>query len=36
MSMMIVILVLGILMDSLVFSRLERRVLRKRGLGVTH
>ncbi len=32
---MIVILVIGILVDSLVFSRLERRVLRKRGLGVT-
>ncbi len=32
---MIVILVLGILMDSLVFSRVERRVLRKRGLGAT-
>lgn len=30
---MIVILVIGILMDSLVFSRLERRVLRRRGLG---
>ena len=33
MSMMVVILVLGILMDALVFSRIERRVLRKRGLG---
>ncbi|MFZ4721466.1 MAG: ABC transporter permease, partial [Ilumatobacteraceae bacterium] len=32
---MIVILVIGILVDSLVFSRLERRVLRKRGLGLT-
>ena len=30
---MIVILVIGILVDSLVFSRLERRVLRRRGLG---
>jgi len=29
-----VILVIGILVDSLVFSRLERRVLRTRGLGV--
>ena len=31
---MVVILVIGILVDSLVFSRLERRVLRTRGLGV--
>ena len=31
---MIIIAVIGILMDSLVFSRLERRVLRTRGLGV--
>lgn len=30
---MIVILVIGILVDTLVFSRLERRVLAKRGLG---
>lgn len=30
---MIVILVIGILVDTLVFSRLERRVLRNRGLG---
>ncbi|MEN9646705.1 MAG: hypothetical protein RL238_3374 [Actinomycetota bacterium] len=30
---MVVILVIGILVDSLVFSRFERRVLRKRGLG---
>ena len=33
---MVVILVIGILVDSLVFSRLERRVLRRRGLGVQH
>ena len=33
MATMIVILVIGILVDSLVFSRLERRVLRARGLG---
>ncbi|HAP76803.1 MAG TPA: ABC transporter permease [Acidimicrobiaceae bacterium] len=32
---MLVILVIGILMDSIVFSRLERRVLRRRGLGAT-
>lgn len=31
---MVVILVIGILVDSLVFARLERRVLRRRGLGV--
>jgi NitT/TauT family transport system permease protein len=31
---MVVILVIGILVDSLVFSRLEKRVLRRRGLGV--
>ena len=31
---MVVILVIGILVDSFVFSRFERRVLRKRGLGV--
>ncbi len=31
---MVVILVIGILIDSLVFSRLERRVLRNRGLAV--
>ena len=30
---MVVILVIGILVDTLVFSRLERRVLRHRGLG---
>jgi NitT/TauT family transport system permease protein len=30
---MIVILVIGIVMDAVVFSRLERRVLRRRGLG---
>jgi NitT/TauT family transport system permease protein len=30
---MVVILVIGILVDSLVFSRFERRVLRRRGLG---
>ena len=30
---MVVILVIGILVDTLVFSRLERRVLRNRGLG---
>lgn len=34
MATMIVILVIGILVDTLVFSRLERRVLRARGLGV--
>lgn len=33
MASMIVIATIGILMDSLVFSRLERRVLRRRGLG---
>jgi NitT/TauT family transport system permease protein len=33
MATMIVILVIGILVDALVFSRLERRVLRTRGLG---
>ncbi len=33
MATMIVILVIGVLVDSLVFSRLERRVLRARGLG---
>lgn len=33
MASMIVIATIGILMDSLVFSRLERRVLRTRGLG---
>ncbi len=31
---MVVILVIGILVDSLVFSRLERRVLRNRGLAI--
>lgn len=31
---MIVILVIGILVDTFVFSRLEQRVLRRRGLGV--
>ena len=31
---MIVIAIIGVLMDSLVFSRIERRVLRRRGLGV--
>jgi NitT/TauT family transport system permease protein len=36
MAMMIVILVIGIIVDSLVFSRLERRVLRRRGLGAHH
>jgi NitT/TauT family transport system permease protein len=34
MATMIVILVIGILVDTLVFSRLELRVLRARGLGV--
>ncbi len=34
MATMIVILVIGILVDTLVFGRLERHVLRKRGLGV--
>jgi NitT/TauT family transport system permease protein len=34
MATMVVILVIGILVDAMVFSRLERRVLRKRGLGV--
>jgi NitT/TauT family transport system permease protein len=34
MATMIVILVIGILVDTVVFSRLERRVLRARGLGV--
>lgn len=34
MATMVVILVIGILVDSLVFARLERRVLRRRGLGV--
>jgi NitT/TauT family transport system permease protein len=34
MATMIVILVIGIVVDTLVFSRLERRVLRSRGLGV--
>ena len=33
---MVVILVIGILVDTLVFSRLERRVLRNRGLGAHH
>ena len=33
---MVVILVIGILVDTLVFSRLERRVLRNRGLGPHH
>lgn len=33
---MVVILVIGIAVDTLVFSRLERRVLRNRGLGVNH
>jgi NitT/TauT family transport system permease protein len=33
---MVVILVIGILVDSLVFSRLEKRVLRNRGLGAQH
>ena len=33
---MIVILVIGIAVDTLVFSRLERRVLRNRGLGASH
>lgn len=33
-AMMVVILIIGILVDSLVFARLERRVLRRRGLGV--
>lgn len=33
---MIVILVIGILVDTLVFSRLEKRVLRNRGLGAQH
>jgi hypothetical protein len=33
MATMIVILVIGIAVDTLVFSRLERGVLRKRGLG---
>ncbi len=33
---MIVILVIGIAVDTLVFSRLERRVLRNRGLGAAH
>jgi NitT/TauT family transport system permease protein len=36
MAMMIVILVIGIIVDSLVFSRLEQRVLRRRGLGAHH
>ena len=33
MATMIVILVIGIVVDAVVFSRLERRVLRRRGLG---
>lgn len=33
---MVVILVIGILVDTLVFSRLERHVLRRRGLGSQH
>ena len=33
---MVVILVIGIAVDTLVFSRLERRVLRNRGLGAQH
>ena len=33
MATMVVILVIGILVDTLVFGRLERRVLRRRGLG---
>ena len=33
MSMMVVILAIGILVDAVVFGRLERRVLRRRGLG---
>jgi len=33
MATMVVILVIGILVDSLVFGRLEQHVLRKRGLG---
>jgi NitT/TauT family transport system permease protein len=32
-AMMIVILVIGVAVDTLVFSRLEQRVLAKRGLG---
>jgi NitT/TauT family transport system permease protein len=32
MAAMIVLLVIGLLMDSLVFGRLERTVLRRRGL----
>jgi len=30
---MVVILIIGVLVDTLVFARIERRVLRRRGLG---
>jgi NitT/TauT family transport system permease protein len=36
MATMVVILVIGIVVDSFVFSRLEKRVLRNRGLGAQH
>jgi NitT/TauT family transport system permease protein len=32
---MVVILIIGVLVDTLVFARIERRVLRRRGLGAS-